>query len=593
MSRLSNIVAITRKHFPAAPPDDNIKELIRLELVYSLYRNFPLPLATMVVAALIITITLWDKQPSHMLLGWFGANILLSAIRGVLLYRFSLARPKADSIRLWAWLFAASALLSGLIWGALPWLFLDTSSPFNVLFIILSVLGVIAASAGTHAAFLPAYFAFAIPLALLLAARLGLEGAGYHVFTYMMMMFLAVFLYSSANYYQQMKVSIRQRFEKIDLIRVLASKHREAEAANRDKSRFLAATSHDLRQPLHALDLYLAALSHCPDAQQRDRLIARSKASSKALGELLNTLLDISQLDAGAVEVRICAVSLPAIITEVVEECIALAHDKGLGIRRHMPPRCTVRTDPVLFQRMLRNLLSNAIRHCGDSDVLVGVRHRNGIARVEVYDTGPGIPEKHLERIFSEFYQLDNPERDRNKGVGLGLATVRKLSLLLDHPVHVRSRPGKGSCFSIDLPLHNNPPTEQQTADEHGADDISGLFVLVVDDDQAILDATYTWLRSLGCEVFVAESCEYALAELKQYSYPAPDVLISDYRLRSKQTGIDTIRAIRDYFACDIAAIIVSGDTSREIPARAQAAGCHYLKKPIREAELLKLLASI
>ncbi len=589
-----NIVIPVDKGAYQETPDNKLNKLIELELIHTLYRNFPLPLTASVVFAMIVAWTFWAQQSHSFLLGWLGAILFLSALRGLFLYQFSRLKPGANTIRKWAWLFTVGALLSGLVWGALPWLILDTSSTFNTLFVILAMLGIIAATMGTHAAFLPAYFSFAIPVAVLLASRLELESSGFHVFTYMMVLFLVVFLFSSTNYCHLMKASIRQRFEKMDLIRALEIKNREAETANRDKSRFLAATSHDLRQPLHALDLYLAALSRSPDQQERRQLTAQARLSSKALGELLNALLDISQLDTGAVEARICTTSLPEIIREVAGECVPVASDKGLQMRWHIPSRCEVQTDPVLFQCMLRNLISNAIRYSTEGGVLVGVRNRNGLARVQVYDTGPGIPEHQLEQIFSEFHQLDNPERDRSKGLGLGLAIVRKLSLLLNHPVHAHSRPGRGSCFSIDLPMRKVEDAYKQTAaSENEATDVSGLFVLVVDDDRTILNATCAWLRSMGCEVLLAESWNDALAELKQHPYPVPDVIVSDYRLRSQLSGIDVVDSARGYFASRIPAIIISGDISAETTSLAHDAECYYLKKPAQEASLLKLLMQI
>jgi len=254
-----------------------------------------------------------------------------------------------------------------------------------------------------------------------------------------------------------------------------------------------------------------------------------------------------------------------------------------------------IRTDPVLFKRIVRNLIANAIRHTGSGGVLVGARLRDGLARVEVYDTGPGIAEDDLQRIFDEFYQVNNPERDREKGLGLGLAIVRRIAAMLGHEIEVASRPGRGSRFSVIAPVCAVVEgCEAGAPNAAGVPDLAGLFVVVVDDDRMILEAMRGLLREWGCEVLLAESEGELMAELAAHAYPKPDLLVSDYRLRGARTGLDVVAAVRARFAdAALPAAIISGDMHTEVQNDARAAGCAWLGKPVAGPEMRRLLAAV
>lgn len=364
----------------------------------------------------------------------------------------------------------------------------------------------------------------------------------------------------------------------------------EAEAANADKSRFLAAASHDLRQPLHALNLYLDAALCEPDEAVRQGLLERVRVASHDLGELLGALLDISRMDAHTMPPECAALALGPLMDGLMAEFRPQAEAKGIALRMRGCDRATVRSDPVLLGRILRNLLSNAVRYTERGGVLLACRRVGGILRVGVWDTGPGIAEDELDRVFMEFYQLHNPERDREKGLGLGLSIVQRLSALLEHPVQVRSRPGRGSCFSIDLPLCDGIEDDRDAGAVQGpATRLSGRFVLVVDDDVAILDAMRLWLRRWGCEGLLLESGAALLEELSRDAYPVPDAIIVDYRLRDHRTGLDVVRDVRAHFGTEIPAIVISGDTG--IAGAVTQAGCRYLAKPAQERDILAMLA--
>lgn len=378
----------------------------------------------------------------------------------------------------------------------------------------------------------------------------------------------------------------RQQLESIHHAKELA------EAANAEKTRFLAAASHDLRQPLHAMNLYLDAIFHEGDEGSRQDLLHKLRYASDALGSLLNSLLDISCLDAGTVTPQAAVIELESIMHELMAEFGPQAEAKHLRLRlRHGCAR--VYSDPVLLKCILRNLLSNAVRYTQGGGVLLGCRRAGDKLRIGVWDTGPGIPEHELDRIFMEFYQLHNAERNRENGLGLGLGIVRRLSALLDHPVRVRSRLGRGSYFSVDVPLCPTHVADAlgESSSPWDAGVLAGRFVAVVDDESSILDAMRTWLRQVDCEVLSAESGEALLHELELYAYPMPDALIVDFRLQEHQTGLDVVQDVEAYFGKTVPALVISGDA--DIAEDIRQEGCRFLAKPAGEDEILRELLAL
>lgn len=376
----------------------------------------------------------------------------------------------------------------------------------------------------------------------------------------------------------------------------LMVKKAEAEKANVEKSVFLASASHDLRQPLHALDLQLDILGNAMQEQSLQVMLANAKQSSKALGGLLNALLDVSKLDAGVVEVNSQIVDLHHVLREITDEWQPQFLKFGRELRLKTVS-VVVESDLILLKRILRNLISNALSHT-EGNVLLGMRRRGQCIRIEIWDQGEGLKEAELEKIFSEFYQLKNSERDRNKGLGLGLAIVRRLAGLLQHPISVKSREGKGSCFSLELPLLSGSllagATSLSMQDErNNSYDVSGLFVLVVEDELPIRESMLQLLRSWECEVLVAATGQDAVQELRECNYPAPDVIIVDYRLREGETGLQVAGEVHALFEKSIPTIVVTGDTSLDLHGKYPGLGYKLLHKPLEAARLKEVLADL
>ncbi|MDA8256572.1 MAG: ATP-binding protein [Betaproteobacteria bacterium] len=371
----------------------------------------------------------------------------------------------------------------------------------------------------------------------------------------------------------------------------LAAKKNMAERANQAKSRFFAAASHDLRQPLHALSLFVAALKARNQQPEAQTLIDNIEASTAAMELLFNALLDISRLDAGTIEAHPVHFPLQKMLDDLNHQFSALAAEKQLRLR-FRPCDVTLYSDPLLIERILVNLIANAIRYTDDGGVLVACQRRGRMVRLSVIDTGRGIPPEQQESVFQEFVQLHNPARDRSKGLGLGLAIVSRLGRLLGHRVNLRSRPGHGSLFSIDVPCGDasliRPPIPASAPGQIPAD----ALVLLVDDESAILRGMAELFDNWNIDLVTAHSAAEAEEWLASIGR-MPDVIVSDYRLPDDTDGIEVITRLRRQFGRDIPAIVVTGDTAPDTILRISQAGFPLLHKPLRPAKLRALLTHL
>ena len=328
------------------------------------------------------------------------------------------------------------------------------------------------------------------------------------------------------------------------LERKVEERTKQLELANLAKSRFLATASHDLRQPLHALGLFVAQLRGRTGAADRKRIVAGIEAALSAMNELFSALLDISKLDAGVLTPKVTEVPIAQLLTRIETTFAGVAREKGLELQIVFSS-AWVRSDFILVERIMLNLISNAIRYTACGRVLVGCRRHGDQLRIAVWDTGSGIPSDQHQHIFSEFYRVANPDQDQS-GLGLGLAIVDRLCRLLNHPIEVRSMVGKGSCFSIGLPLVGTAITtvapQSITYQRFAAADEK--LVVVIDDDPLVLEGMGGLIRSWGCSVVTGSTDSAVLDGLAKYNEP-PNVIISDYRLRDGETGIEVIARLR------------------------------------------------
>ncbi|WP_271596304.1 MASE1 domain-containing protein [Bradyrhizobium sp. CCBAU 25360] len=391
-------------------------------------------------------------------------------------------------------------------------------------------------------------------------------------------------------------VEVRKKAEEglrraqIELERRVAERTQELELANAAKSRFLAMASHDLRQPLHALGLFIAQLRTPLSSVERTKTIERVDAARKEMDEMFNSLLDISRLDAGMLTPKITELPIAHLLQKLEMTFNQAAREKGLQLRIRRS-NAWVRSDAMLLERILLNLVSNAVRYTLRGRIIVGCRRRGETLRIEVWDTGPGIPEDQKQNIFGEFFQVPAQERSRSGGLGLGLAIVDRLSRLLNHQIDLASRVGRGSRFAIELPMVDERVASSAPIDSPytGAFSAEGKLILVIADAPMVTEGTGGLLSNWGYSVLSAESEDAALVRVAQRKQ-RPDLIISNYHLASGKTGICAIEQINAAFGSSIPAILISGDTAAEPLRDANETGYILLHRPVDPMRLRAVL---
>jgi len=569
----------------------------RADLVDTLYRQWLRTTLSMAFGAALLCLVLWgETEPVAMAL-WIGAIVANQAWRGMLARAYMRARPDVGAASRWGMRWSIGSTIAGALWGVAGVAFFP-AGPAQQALVIVCLFGVALAGLNMTAVYKASFYGFVLPALVPLIVRIALEGDSVHLFTALVMVVVLAFVLAFGHHLNDvLTASLAIRYENVDLIGELTARTREAEtargaaeAANRAKSQFLAAASHDLRQPLHALGLFAAALTtrtRDPDVQP---LVGSLNASVEALEGLFAQLLDLSRLDAGAMTPERRAVPLASLFERLQADFAPLAATGALALRI-VPTHLAAHTDPVLLERILRNLIANALRYTEAGGVVVGVRRRAGGLRIDVVDSGVGIAAEDRERVFEEFVQLGRNARSdaRSRGMGLGLAIVRGLARLLDHPLELESVPGRGSRFSITVPpsaarraraempgVLCAPPPDVRFDSKH---------VLVIDDDPAVVAAMRALFAAWGARVTGAGDATGAITALGVRSEP-PDLIVADLRLANGKSGVGTIAALESHFGHDVAALIVSGDTSDAARSEVAAAGVTLLAKPVVAATL-------
>ena len=371
---------------------------------------------------------------------------------------------------------------------------------------------------------------------------------------------------------------------------ILAAAKAQAERANMGKSRFLAAASHDLRQPLQTISLLQGILAKRVTDASTLKLVDRLDETVSSMSSMLDKLLDINQLEAGIVHPEVIDFSINSLLDQLRTEFTYHAAEKGLRWSV-VPSRLAVRSDPRLLEQMLRNLLSNAVKYTKEGKILLGCRRRSEKLRIEVLDTGIGIPAMEVQRIFEEFHQLDNPARESSRGLGLGLSIVQRLGELLGHPIDVRSLPGSGSVFAIEVPLGDHsgvtvPFTREQEKDDDAP--LSGV-ILVIEDDPAVRETIKLLLDGEGHRTSVAVDGASAV-ELAAQEATRPDLVIADYNLPHDVNGLDIIASLQSQLPHQIPAIVLTGDISTDTLREIARHGCIHLNKPVKAQQLTRLI---
>ena len=559
------------------------------------YESMPNAYIASGVMATVVAAIFQQSMPTAIWAGWLAAMWVHVLARWRLRQRFLQVRPAAHDVARWGHYAVIGTAASGVLWGIGTVLGLVYSKGAMEFLLVPLILLISVAAVISAISYIAVYYAFVVPATLpgivvfLLdsdSLRL-LTGVAYLCFLFMMTRFAHVL-------HESFMTSTRLRFENSSLVEALQREKAAAVDANQAKSRFLAAASHDLRQPMHALSLFMASIPAQRLEPEEAGILDNMRKSADAMGMLFDALLDMSRLDAGIVEPHARHFDAGPFASRLYREYSPLASARGLQLRLRTAD-AVLFADPVLLNRIVSNLLSNAIRHGARQGVLLALRPRRGCLAIEVWDTGVGIAQQDRQAIFQEFFQIGNPERDREKGLGLGLAIVDRLVRLMGLQLELHSRPGVGSLFRLYVPLGargdvlSDPPAA--AAPEQSRDQPLGLSVEVIDDERAVREATRLLLTQWGCKVSVAASLAEVLARPAGSAH-APDLVIADLRLRDGADGIAAIRAMCVHYGREIPGVIITGDTGPELLNRVRASGLALLHKPVNPGALRAMIAA-
>lgn len=571
----------TRWGWPAWERDEVLREQVAL-----LRHNFPMTLLASLATALG---TLWVMarvaEPQAITV-WLVSHALVVA--GVYLTLRSIA-PFTDPAQQAARKLIACMSAMGLSWGSLGYVVLYWGTPESVIYAIGIISTVSSGALGLGAPLYRAYVTYltcAIGGVMMAVALAG--GPVMWPALFLTGVYYALTGMQARTADRATRRSIALKLENDRLVNQLRAESQRAlaaqeaaEKADRDKSRFLAAASHDLRQPLHAMGLFLESLQRSPLNDHQLTVLGHAHAASGAAAEMLTTLLDYSRLEAGVVKVRPDAFAVQPLLTALEQEFGVQADTAGL-VYRTRETSAAAFADRSLVGLVMHNFISNALRYTAKGGVLIACRTRGKRLALEVWDTGPGIPRSQWDNIFKEFHQLGNPERDRRKGLGLGLAIVQRLAREMNTSVEVLSQPGRGSVFRLWLDRWQGA-LEDDTAPAPDTVSLVGLKVLAIDDDEAVRLGMQSLLHSWGCQCITAESSADALECLEDIT---PDIIITDFRLRHEETGKQVLQALRAYLGTSVPAIIMTGDTSPQRLRDAQSTSALLLHKPVSTGQL-------
>ncbi len=587
---------LTRPRASTAPSHAARELEIRTECVRTLYKQIPNSMAAALGVTAYLVITLWRHAP-HAFLGYFLALQAASQVHRLAILRaYRRGTLTVHNSERWAHRYTFYMLGAGLVWGVAGLLFLRPQNPIAQVFTMCGLYGISGGAVSGNAYHPPALRAFVMPIfSIVLVRLLSLGSAEYVALGTASLFYMLILLLFCRVQNKSVLESMQIRFENADLVAELQLQKASAEAAKARaeqadlaKSRFLAAASHDLRQPLHALSLFSATLRELElDVRQRE-VVEQIHRNIDSLEALFDELLDISKLDAGYIRPSIVDFPIQRVLDALRTRYAPLADDKALSFRVK-GCRATVRSDAALLERVLGNLVANAIRYTHTGGVLVGCRKRGQTLTIAVWDSGIGIASEQHERIFEEFFQLGNPERDRRNGLGLGLPIARRIVHLLGSELSLHSTPGRGSVFALSVGLGDPGVVVQAPAElAVSGDALAGRCVIVIDDEASIRQGMHELLSQWGCTSLEAASAGQAL-ELLASARAVPELVLADYRLAGGNNGEAAVRLLRERFGAALPALLITGDTAPERLREAKQSGLHVLHKPVRPAQLRAL----
>ncbi|MGH8174975.1 MAG: hybrid sensor histidine kinase/response regulator [Steroidobacter sp.] len=592
-----NSTSAQRPTLGAASRDESLEVLVRAAQIKRVSDGAPRNTGAGILAAVIIATAVVlqvDRVDALYKAGVWFVLLTVGLIRGILISHLASNDSwGTDAILQHGRRLARNSAYCAVIWGAASWLLLPASTPELEVFVLTAIAMVLMGGAGAQAAYRGLVLSSTLLLSLTFVTglfRFGDEshfflGIGFLLFTFVTIMFARI---QEDALRKQVIFGLERESARADA----ENERARADTASRAKTAFLAAASHDLRQPMHALVQYCAHLKRENRDARLDETIKRVDWSLNAMQDLLDSILDLSKIMMGGVQPVINTVRAGSLLEQLDAQLRPMATSKGL---RFVVAKgdALVRTDDVLLERILRNLTLNAIRYTETGRVLVRCRRRSEYVEFQVWDTGIGIPREELSRIYDPLYQVANEARDRRKGLGVGLAIVRQLCDILGHSILVRSVVGKGTVFAVRVPLSTDSMSEATVSrgeDLNQRDYVRGAFVVLIDDDKMSRDASEHTLREFGCRVLCAASGLDAVDKLQKQEFP-PNIIIADYRMEGA-TGLEAVKMVTDNLSelfgeeFFVPALVVSGDTSPEVLRRVTESGYPMLHKPVAVATM-------
>ncbi|HLO93861.1 MAG TPA: hybrid sensor histidine kinase/response regulator [Burkholderiaceae bacterium] len=579
----------------AAPPSearDDPQELVSIEVLrllaeQSLRMPYPVGLSAVFMALMAALPT---RSPWPVL--WMVAVLATLLLRRHVLGRLPQLEHYPVSQRMrWA---VMLSLLNGLVFSV-ALVFSASLSDYERMVQTILLLGLCAGAVASTGGYLPVFLAFSAPVTLANGLAWLTGGAGAHATVWqdavmggLILLFGFMLRNLARDNFRVFSDSVLIRQQQVKSNQQLRAALKQTEQAMQAKTRFLASASHDLRQPMHTLTLFGSALLRRRLDEDSLAVVRNMNLAIDALSGQMDALLDISKLDAEVVPVHPKAFNLGHWLGRLQQEFLPSAQRKRLELTLICPHNAYVETDPLLLERVVRNLIDNAIKYTQAGQISIVAERRGELWQVSVRDTGCGIAEQEQQKVFDEFYQIGNKERDRAKGLGLGLSIVSRLVDLLDLHLQLESTPGVGSCFTLGIEAAEEGPDSQLEESSDGRS-LRGLKVLVVDDEELVRQAMCTLLEGLGCQARCAGTTREAVLLCMQQ---APDLLLIDYRLRGSDDGLSAVRSLRNLVPA-LPALLISGDTAPQRLRDAQAAGLDLLHKPVRADQLVSAMQRV
>ncbi len=585
----------------AAPanPGGECKQLVFRDRVQALYRLRIESVASGLVVGAVLAVALLRSHPWSVVALWYAGICVVQFGRGTLLSLTRFRKVEVDDPARWGRRYLIDAATAGVYWGVSLAVMARPDDLMTQSFMSMAIGGMAVGSITVHAYHRPVMYAFLACLILPFSLRVMWIGDFAHLYLGLGMLLLAVYLAVFGRFHAgTLERSIALRHENRQLIAQLQVEREAAvklqaaaEEASKAKSRFFAGASHDLRQPLQALSLYAAVLSESQLPADLHQASLRVGQSVRVLEDLFEGVLDIAHVEAGGMDIK----REPLPVQPLMDRALLLfsgeALDKGLSLKC-APCSQWVLGDPLALQRVLSNLVANAVRHTRQGRVLVGARRRGALLRLVVADTGPGIEAEATARIFDEFYRLPSAG---GHGFGLGLATVKRLCDAAGYALGFDSMPGRGSVFWVDL--ERTDPAAAASAQDAAAQAPGAaqrsLRVLLIEDDPAARGGLETILRSWGHQCYAFESAAEALAGLSAASGPPPDMVVSDFDLPGGRNGLEAIACVRAATQTELPAVLISGTMNQALRDAAAQADCIALAKPVRPVQLRSVVGLI